>query len=149
MRRLRSFKVVPQRLRQLAFERSKGRCEYCLFPARLTNAPMHCEHIIPKSKGGTSSPENLALACAWCNGFKGAKTHARDPKTGRLARLFNPRKDRWDRHFRWSDDLTRIEGLTAIGRATVEALKLNRNELVQLRMLLLSIGEHPVQKSER
>jgi len=109
---------------------------------------MHCEHIIPKSKGGKSEPGNLALACAWCNGFKGVKTHARDPKTGKLVRLFNPRKDCWNKHFRWSKDLTRIEGLTAIGRATVEALRLNRDKLVQLRMLLLTIGEHPAQRSE-
>ncbi len=95
-----SSKTVPKRLKQLVFERAKRRCEYCLFPARLTNAKMHCEHIIPKSKGGTSTLDNLALACAWCNGFKSARTHARDPKTGRIVRLFNPRKDKWGKHFR-------------------------------------------------
>lgn len=140
-----SSKAVPKRLKHIVFKRAQSRCEYCLFPARLTNAPMHCEHIIPKSKGGTSTLDNLALACAWCNGFKSARTHARDPKTGKIVRLFNPRKDKWGRHFRWSEDLTKIEGLTAIGRATVEALRLNRDELVRLRRLLLAIGEHPSQ----
>lgn len=34
-------------------------------------------------------------------------------------------------------------GRTPIGRATVEALHLNRPELVNLRRLLRDVGEHP------
>jgi 5-methylcytosine-specific restriction endonuclease McrA len=104
---------------------------------------MHCEHIIPKSKGGATTLENLALACAWCNGYKGTQTSGRDPRTGRKVRLFHPRKDRWERHFRWSEDGIRIIGKTSIGRATVAALRLNREELVRLRQLLVAVGEHP------
>ena len=36
-----------------------------------------------------------------------------------------------------------IVGQTPIGRATVEALKLNRQELINLRQLLIGAGEHP------
>ncbi len=142
-----SSKRISLRLKQQVFERAKGRCEYCLSPVTYSMFPFEADHIIPRSKGGSTSLDNLALSCG-CHRFKASRTHVRDPKTGKLVRLFNPRKDRWNKHFRWSKDLTRIEGLTAIGRATVEALRLNRDKLVQLRMLLLTIGEHPAQRSE-
>jgi hypothetical protein len=38
-----------------------------------------------------------------------------------------------------------IIGRTATGRATVEALHLNRPELVNLRRVLRAAGEHPSQ----
>jgi hypothetical protein len=38
--------------------------------------------------------------------------------------------------------------VTAIGRATVEALQLNRQELVNLRRLLYAAGEHPLPSSQ-
>jgi hypothetical protein len=43
----------------------------------------------------------------------------------------------------WSDDYLHIIGITATGRATVEALQLNRTNLVNLRRALYSIGAHP------
>ena len=85
---------------------------------------------------------NLAYACG-CNLYKGSKTHARDPETGRRVPLFNPRRQRWTRHLSWSDDLLSIIGRTLTGRATVEALNLNRPELVNLRRVLIVAGEHP------
>jgi hypothetical protein len=45
--------------------------------------------------------------------------------------------------FGWSDDFTLIVGLTPIGRATVEALQLNREGLVNLRQVLYAMGIHP------
>ncbi len=142
-----SSKRIPIALKRQVFERAGGRCEYCLNPAIYSMYPFEADHITPLSKGGSTSSGNLALSCG-CHRFKSARTHARDPKTGRIVRLFNPRKDTWERHFRWSEDLTKIERLTAIGRATVEALRLNRDELVRLRRLLLAIGEHPSQASK-
>lgn len=142
-----SSKRIPTNLKRQVFERAKGKCEYCLSPATYSVFPFEADHIVPSSKGGSTSLDNLALSCG-CHRFKATRTHARDPKSGKLVRLFNPRKDRWSKHFRWSEDLNHIEGLTAIGRATVEVLRLNRKELVQLRMLLLAIGEHPAQKGK-
>jgi hypothetical protein len=57
--------------------------------------------------------------------------------------LFHPRRQRWMRHFDWSEDFTVIIGRTATGRATVVALQLNRFELRNLRRLLRPIGAHP------
>jgi hypothetical protein len=56
---------------------------------------------------------------------------------------FNPRTQDWKRHFRWSEDGLLIIGRTAVGRATKRALHLNRRELVNLRYLLSTVGEHP------
>ena len=36
-------------------------------------------------------------------------------------------------------------GLTPVGRATIGALKLNREEVCNLRAMLFIIGEHPRQ----
>ncbi|MFQ5855447.1 MAG: HNH endonuclease [Anaerolineae bacterium] len=66
-----------------------NRCGYCLTSQRISGAQMHIEHIIPRSQGGTSDETNLWLACAWCNSYKWAKTHAVDPETGNEVPLFN------------------------------------------------------------
>jgi hypothetical protein len=83
------------------------------------------DHILPRAKGGTAIFENLALACAPCNGAKREKVEAADPRTGKTIRLFNPRIDLWEDHFRWNRDQTSIVGRTAIGRATILALRFN------------------------
>jgi hypothetical protein len=123
--------------------RAAGGCEFCRFPAAYTNAPFHCEHVRPRDAGGETVFSNLAWVCPWCNAHKYSKTDGRDPQTGRRVALFNPRRQRWARHFAWSDNLLLIVGRTAIGRATVQELNLNRQEVVRLRRLLLAAGEHP------
>jgi hypothetical protein len=57
--------------------------------------------------------------------------------------LFNPRFDRWDDHFAWSPDATRMIGLTPEGRATIAALVLNRPVLVDARRRWTLAGWHP------
>ncbi|MFA0765761.1 MAG: hypothetical protein BDTLLHRC_000714 [Candidatus Fervidibacter sp.] len=143
-----SSKRLPVSLRRQVFERAKGRCEYCLSPAAYTMHPFEIDHIIPRSKGGATTLDNLALSCG-CHRFKAARVSGRDPRTGRKVRLFHPRKDRWERHFRWSEDGIRIIGKTSIGRATVAALRLNREELVRLRQLLVAVGEHPPKENRK
>ena len=49
----------------------------------------------------------------------------------------------WNEHFTWDELLTGMLGKTAIGRATVEALKLNRRPIKNLRRALIAISEHP------
>jgi hypothetical protein len=48
-----------------------------------------------------------------------------DPESGTMIDLFNPRLQAWADHFAWSEDGTRIIGLTPTGRSTVNALSLN------------------------
>ena len=59
------------------------------------------DHIIARQHGGQSERSNLALACLNCNAHKGPNISGLDPKTGRLTRLFHPRRHKWNRHFRW------------------------------------------------
>lgn len=46
-----------------------GRCFYCGKPM----FTYHVDHFIPLSKGGANSPDNLVLACQFCNDSKGSK----------------------------------------------------------------------------
>jgi hypothetical protein len=105
--------------------------------------PMHVEHIIPAARGGQTVEENLWLACPLCNGSKGVKTTERDPASGNIVVLFNPRQQNWNDHFAWSDNGLEIIGKTSIGRATVIALKLNNHFLVTARSRWSLAGWHP------
>jgi len=122
--------------------RAQGRCEYCQTPAFIAPQGFNVDHIIPLSRGGLTELENLAFACG-CNLYKANQVTARDPQSRRVVALFNPRKHKWQMHFTWSLDRLCVEGKTASGRATVEALRLNRDELLNLRRLLMLIDQHP------
>lgn len=134
---------VSRLLRRRVRERANRLCEYCQAPANFASASFHCEHIIPRKVGGKNALDNLAWACPWCNSAKHTKTRARDPQTGQRVPLFNPRLKRWHRHFTWSENFLFIVGRTRVGRATVEALNMNRLEQVNMRMALRAIGKYP------
>jgi len=136
-------KSIPRSVRRLVRDRANNRCEYCQHPASYSCSPFACEHVWPRAHGAGDTLSELAWACPACNSHKYTKTHARDPQTGRAVLLFNPRRQRWSQHFTWSKDSLLVIGRTAVGRATVEALHLNRPELLNLRRALQAIGEHP------
>lgn len=123
--------------------RARGCCEYCRAQERFATQSFSVEHIVPSIRGGEAELDNLAFACQGCNNHKYTKTHGVDPSIRERVPLFHPRRQRWRDHFIWSDDFTRILGLTSTGRATVEALRLNREGLVNLRHVLFEHGEHP------
>jgi hypothetical protein len=132
--------AVQARIRAAA----QDRCGYCLSPQALIWDDLEIEHIVPKGRGGTDDESNLWLACAGCNSFKQARVEAVDPATEQPAPLFHPRTQQWIEHFRWLDGGERIEGITATGRATVAALRLNDPRRVQLRTIWISLGWNPL-----
>ena len=134
---------IPDQLRRQVAERAGNRCEYCQSSEFVTGGPFHIEHVRPAARGGDSHLDNLACACARCNLHKGQRTHAIDPISRRSVALFNPRKQRWLTHCRWSLDGARIIGRTRAGRSTVMALKMNHPIIVQARSLWASCGIHP------
>jgi len=134
---------IPQKLRRQVIERAKEMCEYCLSKSDLLGTDLEVEHIIPESLRGASSLDNLCASCSTCNRHKASKVWVIDQDTGQRARLFHPRRQKWKRHFRWSENGTIIIGKTICGRATVEALKMNRERLVRARRLWVAWGEHP------
>ena len=118
-------------LRHMARERAGGRCEYCRLPQESSVLPFHIEHIVPRQHGGVTSEENLALSCPHCNLHKGPNLTGIDPDSGEICRLFHPRRDTWEDHFRAEG--TRIVGRTAIARTTAWVLDLNAEDQLRLR----------------
>ncbi len=134
---------IPQTLREKVAAEASHRCGYCLTPQSYTAMPMHVEHIVPYAAGGSSTQDNLWLACPLCNGHKATKTHATDPESGERVPLFNPRHQSWPEHFGWSEDGTLVVGQSVCGRATVVALHLNNEYLVRARRRWVIAGWHP------
>jgi 5-methylcytosine-specific restriction endonuclease McrA len=130
-------------LRRIVAARAQGYCEYCRCSERFATESFTLEHIQPRAKGGKNTLDNLAWSCLGCNSHKHTKTVAIDPVTGTTVPLFNPRQQLWHNHFEWSEDFTTIIGISPIGRATVEALRLNRLGIVNLRCVLAASGLHP------
>jgi hypothetical protein len=114
-------KVLDEKIRH----QSKNRCGYCQTPQYLVPFKLEIEHIFPQALGGKTVEENLWLACRECNAHKATKIKALDQITEKIVKLFNPRKQNWNEHFKFSEDLSEIIGKTPCGRATVNALQMN------------------------
>lgn len=127
----------------LVILRAGRRCEYCHTPQKLTGQSFHLDHILPISANGKTNAENLCLACPHCNSVKSDRVSGRDPKTGRIVRLFNPRKDKWEKHFSWADDWSELIGRTPIGRATIVVLRMNNALLREARFFWRLAGGIP------
>ena len=134
---------ISRRLQEEVRQRAHFLCEYCHISEQWQYVRFTVDHIIPVRMGGTDAEENLALACFHCNRRKGLQVTARDPDLGEEVSLFNPRRHRWKEHFIWSNDRLNIKGLTPIGRATVQALELNRDRVIPIRAADLAVGRHP------
>jgi len=119
-------RTVPADLRRLVLERAGACCEYCFSQEEYSVQAFSVEHIVPRIVGGLTTAENLAYSCQGCNAHKAVKTAAVDAVTETMVMLYDPRQQIWGEHF-WNADCTEIIGLTAVGRATIEALHLNRD----------------------
>lgn len=135
--------TISENSRAQVRDRAKNRCEYCLCHQDYVLGRLQIDHVIPLVKGGLNTENNLCLACELCNQHKWTKTEETDPVTGTSAPLFNPRKDIWKDHFTWSSEGSEIIGLSASGRATVKALKLNNKLAVTVRLNWIQAGWHP------
>jgi hypothetical protein len=129
---------VNQLLVQQIWQRAGHRCEYCRIPHPHYRLPFQIDHIIALQHGGASTLNNLAMACFHCNRFKGPNIAGIDPDSRELVRLFHPRTDLWTEHFQF--DEARLLGLTPIGRATINVLAMNAEDLLLLRVEILHEG---------
>jgi hypothetical protein len=91
--------------------------------------------------GGHDAGDNLALACVSCSLRKAARQTAVDPASGEHVALFHPRLDLWNDHFQWQG--VRLFGHTATGRATIEALEMNRPLIIAIREEESARGRQP------
>ncbi len=128
-------------LRELVRHRAGGRCEYCLLHEEDGFFPHEIDHVVARKHEGPTRKDNLAWSCFPCNNLKGSDLASIDPETGRVVRLFNPRRQRWSQHFRLDGAV--ILPLTPQGRATVNLLQLNHPERVRRREWLIQAGRYP------
>ena len=134
---------IPVELRRQVRADAGPRCGYCHSPEAFIGMPLDIEHLIPEALDGPTVRENLWLACSRCNDFKGDRMEAIDAQTGEWVSLYNPRIQTWTDHFAWSPDGTEVLGLTAYGRATVTALRLNNEFIVAARRFWVEAGRWP------
>jgi HNH endonuclease len=126
---------------RLVWQRAEECCEYCRMHQQSEGLTFEIYHIISQKHRGPSTASNLALSCFYCNSYKGTDIAARDRVTRKLAPLFNPRRHKWSRHFRWEGGY--LVGRTPIGRVTVVLLKINNPNRVKLREGLIEEGLFP------
>lgn len=79
--------------RHSIFERDKGHCQYC--GKHFPKSQLTLDHVLPQSRGGGESWENLVLACLPCNVRKGNRT----PDEAGMPLQRRPSKPAWMPHF--------------------------------------------------
>lgn len=99
------------------------------------------DHIVAVKHGVKTVSNNLCLACFGCNNGKGSDLSGIDPVSGKIVPLYNPRRQKWRRHFRWRG--ARLIGLTQSGRATIAVLGTNLRHRVLFRQSLIEEGVFP------
>ena len=140
-----SVTYILTALRNLVYERAEGCCEYCLISEAVSFVKHQIDHIIAEKHGGQTVEENLALSCTICNKYKGSDIASLIPETNELIRFYNPRVDRWSKHFRLNGVV--IEPLTDIGEATVRILQVNHDDQILERQVLRQRGRYPSQSA--
>jgi len=132
---------MERALEKLVWRRAGRRCEYCQVAQEHDPLPFEIDHVIAKKHRGPTRASNLCLACFACNNHKGPNVAGVDPKTKKVVPLFNPRRHRWQRHFRWQGPI--LVGLTPTGRAAVVVLEINLDYRVAFRQELIDEGVFP------
>ncbi|MDJ0732328.1 MAG: HNH endonuclease [Crocosphaera sp.] len=86
--RLRHYVRVPYKeiplTRRNILERDRHTCQYC----RYKGEQLTLDHVIPRSRGGGDTWENLVTACVRCNVKKGNRT----PKEAQMNLQYSPRR---------------------------------------------------------
>lgn len=89
--RSRGGGAIPDDLRLSVYERDQYCCVYCG-----SGDNLQCDHVVPVSKGGATTLENLATACRTCNVRKkiGTERHLSEqcPRKFRGTKFGFPRK---------------------------------------------------------
>ncbi len=111
--RLLAYRHIPQQSRALSRKnillRDRNMCQFCgrVFPS----SELTLDHVVPRSRGGRSTWENLVACCYRCNNGKGDRTPeeaglklARRPRpftlhtSRQLMRLIGHRDERWRKY---------------------------------------------------
>lgn len=121
-------------------QRAGMRCEYCLTHLDDASFAHEVDHILSRQHGGETIAENLAFACMVCNRLKGTNLTSVS-SSGEIVRLFNPRLDDWQDHFKLEGAI--IQPLSTIGEVTTRLLRLNNADRIVERLRFQGLGSYP------
>ena len=76
------------------YARDGNRCQYC--GRRLPRSELNLDHVVPRSRGGVTTWENVVCSCIPCNLKKGSKS----PEEAGMRLLKRPVRPRWTPAFR-------------------------------------------------
>jgi 5-methylcytosine-specific restriction endonuclease McrA len=71
------------------FSRDKGTCQYC--GKRFRKSELNLDHVVPRSRGGETTWENIVCSCVDCNRRKGGRT----PGEARMKLIRSPNRPHW------------------------------------------------------
>jgi 5-methylcytosine-specific restriction endonuclease McrA len=90
---LQGYDRVPRRYVRFSrfniYSRDQNRCQYC--GRQFPRAELNLDHVVPRSRGGTSTWENVVCSCHRCNRLKGGRT----PTEAGMRLVRHPRRPQW------------------------------------------------------
>ncbi len=76
------------------YARDDSTCQYC--GRRFSRSELNLDHVVPRSRGGSTNWENVVCSCVPCNLRKGGRT----PEEAGMRLLRHPSRPRWTPVFR-------------------------------------------------
>ncbi len=123
--------MVSQMLRESVRALYDFRCGYCGVTETESGGQLEIDHFLPRSHGGKDTLDNLVYACPTCNRFKGDYWPVLEASPDLM--LLHPQQDDLFVHVRLLPD-GRLIGLTKRGWFHIQRLRLNRAQLIELRL---------------
>jgi hypothetical protein len=123
--------MVSESLRQSVRALYDFRCGYCGVTETESGSQLEVEHFRPRSHGGQDVLDNLVYACSACNRLKG--DYWPPSGAGPDLMLLHPQHDPLSSHIGSLPD-GRLIGLTKRGWFHIQRLRLNRPQLIELRL---------------
>jgi 5-methylcytosine-specific restriction endonuclease McrA len=97
---LTAYDRVPRRnvrfCRRNIFVRDKNTCQYC--GKTFTTSELNLDHVIPRSRGGMTTWENIVCSCIACNKRKGGEL----PVQAGMRLIRRPTRPQWAHQFSFS-----------------------------------------------
>ncbi len=134
-------RYISQETRQVVARRAGFQCEYCMVREEASYLSYQIDHIVSIKHGGDDHLDNLAYSCVSCNRVKGSDIGSVLLPEKDFIRLFNPREDSWQDHFKLTE--AEIMPRSDIGKVTIKILDLNNQYRIAEREALLEVGRYP------
>ena len=132
--------IIPDKIKTVVAHRADFKCEYCLLSDSVSFYNFHIDHIKSVKHGGLTHVDNLAYSCPDCNHSKGTDIGS-SIDDDKLIRFFNPRKDKWNKHFYLKDGMILCK--TDIANVTEHIFKFNDLDRLIFRRQLIELNQYP------